>query len=49
VVGASEAAERAIWPSADESIMLQALVVLNVFCELTERIARRGAFGATKE
>jgi hypothetical protein len=38
---AAEAAGNGIWTSADEAIMLQALVVLDVFRKLAERVARR--------
>jgi len=37
---APEAASGSIWSSANKAIMLQALVVLNVFRELAERVTR---------
>lgn len=38
--GAPEAAERGIRASANQSVMLETLVVADVLCELAERIAR---------
>ena len=44
---AAEAIQLAVRPSADEPITLQRLVILNMFLELAQRVASRGALGSS--
>lgn len=44
-----EAAEASVRPAADEAVSLQALVILDVFGELAERVAGGRALGASEE
>lgn len=43
------AAHLATWPSSDESVSLQSLVILDVLLELAQGIPRRRALGTSHE